>query len=657
MSEATVYVKRWDVGLVRVVAAVVSFVLVVAAVLAMGELPYRAAGTAYPGLADALGYVLLRTVAALAGAMTLGALVYAVCCTQVTEHGRMTVDGYAGLRLAERAGLVWLVSALVLIPVTAANVGGLTVSALVRTGALGALIEASEKPEAWIVVAALAAVVTLGARLTLSWTGAAVLTMLAAVAVLPPAMVGNAGEGPNHDYGTGAMILFQVAVSVLPGLTWCVAEHVRRDGSHALVAVRRAAVIGALCLGTAVLSGLVLTMVLLPWSHVCTTGYGRLGLCAAAALVSTGCTLWSAYRTRVPQARSAFVIACGGAFSAVALSALVVMAVQPAPAFVDRSFTAQEVFLGFDLPDRPTLWRLMTLWRFDLVLGTAALAGIVVYTLGMLRLRRRGDHWSRWRTASWLGGCLALLTATSSGIGTYGFAMFSMHMITHMALNMFVPVLLVLGAPVTLLLRAVPAAGRGAMHGPREWVLALLHAKPAAVLAYPGTAIALFVISLYGLYFGPLFENLIRYHWGHVLMNVHFLIVGYLFYWGIIGIDPGPRRLPHLGRLGMLFAVMPFHAFFGVAVMSMNTVVGQRFYRNLQLPWSIDLLADQRVGGGIAWVSGEIPILLVVGALLTQWVAQDRRTATRADRKDDEYGDSDLAAYNAMLDQLARTRR
>ncbi|PXX69111.1 putative copper resistance protein D [Nocardia tenerifensis] len=651
MVDGNVQGKRSTIHLVPPIAVVVLLALVIGSVVEAGDAPYRAAGTAYPGLADVLGYVLLRVVAALAGATALGALVYAVCCTAVTARGRLDVDGYSGLRLAERAGVVWLLSALALIPVTAANIGGLTVSGLFRIGALGALIDASEKPKAWIVVAVLAGVVTLGARTVLSWNGTAVLAVVAAVAVLPPALVGNAGEGPNHDYGTGAMIVFQLAVSVLPGLLWCVADQLRRNGSHAHTADRRGATIALLCLAAAAASGLVLWLILLPWTDVLTTGYGLLAL----VVVVLGGGVALTMRRRGP--RTALLFTCGAALSAVALGATVAMAVRPAPAFADRSFTAQEVFLGFDLLDRPNPLRLMTLWRFDIVLGTAALAAIVLYALGVLRLRRRGDAWSPWRAASWVGGCVALLIATSSGVGAYGSAMFSMHMLTHMALNMFVPVLLVLGAPVTLLLRAVAPAERGQVPGVREWVLSVLHSRPTAVLAHPATALTLFVISLYGLYFTPLFESLIRYHWGHVLMNVHFLIVGYLYYWGIIGIDPGPRRLPHLGRLGMLFAVMPFHAFFGVAVMSMNSVIGSRFYTNLQLPWRIDLLADQRVGGGIAWVSGEIPILLVVGALLTQWVAQDRRTAVRIDRKDEEYGDSDLVAYNAMLEQLARSRR
>ncbi|MEV2224222.1 cytochrome c oxidase assembly protein [Nocardia vinacea] len=648
-----VQVKRSPDRLFWLIAVLVAGALVLLSVLAAGDMPYRSAGIAYPGFLDVLLYVALRVVAALAGALTLGALIYTLCCTVVTARGRVDVDGYAGVRVAERASLMWLVSALVLIPVSAANVGGLSMSSALERGAIGVLIDASEKPKAWIVVAVLAGVVALLTRLTLAWTGLVVPTVLALIAVLPPAMVGNAGEGPNHDFGTGAMIIFQLAVSVLPGLAWCVAAQVRRNGFQVATAVRRYVLIGSLCLAAATLSGLVLGAILLPWSALFGTGYGRLALVVVGSAVVIAILL----RRIAAQHDSSTLIAGTGALSVVATAALVSMAVQPAPAFADRSFTAQEVFLGFDLPGQADLWRLMTMWRFDIVLGTAALAGIALYATGVLRLRRRGDAWSPWRTLSWTSGCAALLISTSSGIGTYGYAMFSMHMITHMALNMFVPVLLVLGAPVTLLLRTVPAAPKDAVPGVREWVLWILHSRPTAMLAHPGTAITAFVLSLYGLYFTPLFQNLIRYHWGHVLMNVHFLIIGYLFYWAIIGIDPGPRRLPHLGRLGMLFAIMPFHAFFGVAVMSMNTVIGARFYEQLQLPWHMDLMADQRVGGGIAWVSGEIPILLVVGALLTRWVAQDRRTAVRTDRKDDEYGDSELAAYNAMLEKLAQSRR
>ena len=236
--------------------------------------------------------------------------------------------------------------------------------------------------------------------------------------------------------------------------------------------------------------------------------------------------------------------------------------------------------------------------------------------------------------------------------------MFSIHMVEHMTLNMFAPVLLVLGAPATLALRVLPASG-SAHPGPREWLLRFIHSPFTRFLSNPVTAFVLFVGSLYAVYFTPLFDTLVRYHWGHEFMGLHFLITGYLFYWGIIGIDPGPRRLPFIGRLGLLFAIMPFHAFFGIAMMTSDSVVGGNFYRGLALPWVPSLTDDQHLGGAIAWGSSELPVLVVVVALIAQWARQDRRDATRGDRHASAAygGDDELAAYNQMLQELARNRR
>jgi cytochrome c oxidase assembly factor CtaG len=269
------------------------------------------------------------------------------------------------------------------------------------------------------------------------------------------------------------------------------------------------------------------------------------------------------------------------------------------------------------------------------------------------RLRLRGDTWATGRTVAWMAGCAALLIATSSGIGKFAPAMFSVHMGEHMILGMLVPILLVLGAPVTLALRTLPPAGRTGPPGPREWLLAAVHSPLARWLSHPFVALPLFVGSYYALYFSGLFDVALNEHWAHVLMNVHFLAVGALFFWPIIGIDPAPRRLPPAARLGVVFASVPFHAFFGVALMSSNTVIGGDFYRTLALPWVPDLLHDQQLGGGLAWASGELPLLLVVVALLVQWSRQDERSARRDDRRADADGDADLGAYNAMLRRLA----
>jgi cytochrome c oxidase assembly factor CtaG len=137
-------------------------------------------------------------------------------------------------------------------------------------------------------------------------------------------------------------------------------------------------------------------------------------------------------------------------------------------------------------------------------------------------------------------------------------------------------------------------------------------------------------------------------------MNLHFLLTGYLFYWAVIGIDPTPRAIPPIGKIGMVFATLPLHAFFGVVLMGMSVVLAGTFYRSLQLPWHTDLLGDQHLGGSIAWAAGEIPLVVVLLALLIQWQRSDRRTSVRTDRAAERDDHADMAAYNAMLAELAR---
>ena len=414
------------------------------------------------------------------------------------------------------------------------------------------------------------------------------------------------------------------------------------------------------CGALALSYGGVLLGLLLPPRFVFTTGYGQLAV-AATVLVAASWAIDVAVlirRGREMRRPGPVSAAATSVLLTVALAVVSAMATRVAPGLLAHKFTAWDVLLGYPLPGPPTALRLATVWRFDPLIGVAAIVAAVVYLVGVSRLRRRGDRWPVARTLCWLGGCTGLLIVSSSGLKAYGSAMFSVHMVEHMTLNMFLPVLLVLGTPVTLALRALPPAAHDGPPGPREWLLKLIHSRMTRFLAHPVVAYLLFVVSLYLVYFTPVFDTLARFHWGHVLMSIHFLVTGYLFFWVIIGDDPGPRRLPFLARLGLLFAVMPFHAFFGIVTMNMTGLIGATFYRYLDLPWVPDLNHDQWVGGAIAWASSEVPVIIVVVVLVAQWAQSDRREASRTDRRaDSDYGDDELAAYNAMLAELSRTRR
>ncbi|GLW49881.1 membrane protein [Streptomyces sp. NBRC 14336] len=289
-------------------------------------------------------------------------------------------------------------------------------------------------------------------------------------------------------------------------------------------------------------------------------------------------------------------------------------------------------------------------WSADPFFLIACTAGLVLYVWGVVRLKRRGDSWSPARTVSYVVGVLSIMLVMCTRLNDYGMVMFSVHMVQHMVISMLSPILILLGAPMTLALRALPVAARG-HKGPRELLLALLHSRYMRVVTHPGFTIPMFIASLYALYFTPLFDFLMGSKTGHVAMMVHFLAVGVVFFWPIIGVDPGPHRPGYLMRMLELFAGMPFHAFFGIALMMASAPMVDTF-KNPPASLGIDALSDQNAAGGIAWAFSEVPSVLVLIALLFQWYGSEQRQAKRKDRAADRDGDKELEAYNAYLASL-----
>ncbi len=274
-----------------------------------------------------------------------------------------------------------------------------------------------------------------------------------------------------------------------------------------------------------------------------------------------------------------------------------------------------------------TLERVFTAWTLEpLPLVLVALAG-AGYLLGVRALRRRGDKWSRWRTLSFcVGGLGSLLVATCSSLATYDTVLLSTHMVQHMVLSMAAPIFLALGAPVTLALRTLAPT-------PRRWLLALLHSRLAAVLAFPPVALAIFIASPWALYFSGWYEATLRSGILHDLLHLHFVVVGCLFFWPLLGLDPVPGRVAYPFRLLTVFATLPFHAFLGVTIMSMDELLARDWYLSLHRSWPPTPLADQHLAGGILWGSGDLVGLLIFAVLFVQWVRQSKGEAAREDRR------------------------
>jgi putative copper resistance protein D len=283
-----------------------------------------------------------------------------------------------------------------------------------------------------------------------------------------------------------------------------------------------------------------------------------------------------------------------------------------------------------DLP-RFTWGRVWTDWSLDpfLFVATVWVAGL--YVVGVFVLRKRGVHWPVGRTLSFVvAGMGGFFVATTSGLSAYDTTLISVHMVQHMILSMWVPVFLALGAPVTLALRTLPRKPRGVL-------LAVLHSRVAKVLSFPPLTFTLYVISPWALYFSGWYDASLDSTYVHEMMHVHLVLVGCLFFWPLMGIDPVPGRVSYPFRMAMIFLTLPFHAFLGVTIMSQESLIGGDHYLALRQgpmgAWLPDAMADQNLAGGILWASGDLVGLVFFGVLFAQWVRASMREAAREDRR------------------------
>ncbi|WP_432557660.1 cytochrome c oxidase assembly protein [Granulicoccus sp. GXG6511] len=566
--------------------------------------------------------------------------------TTKRRHHELTDAGRRLVRGAGTTAAIWCAFSLVMVPLTAAENNGVTLASALQ--ALGPFVGATQPAQAWLIPAVVALVIAISAR-RMRRAGAAMTVLLIGVVwQLPPVVTGNVSVGADHDFGTDAAIFAGIAGVVAIASAAAALFTVESDADA--VRGRRYGWTMAVAATVVVVSAVVVMWYELAGTHPLATGYGIASLALVIGWAMLAVRNWLGLRTR---ARTRAGLAADLAVGVVLTGVQTAMAHMAPPRFLAPQGSAQINFLGYEVNTPPTMASLILPGRPNLLFVTISVLAIVLYVAAHIILARRGIHWPVGRTIAWVCAFVLLLWVGSAGIWAYSGAAFSYHMLAHMTVNMLVPVLAVLGAPITLALRVLPTHAPGHPTSARELLNALVTWKPLEYLMHPVVVGINFIGTAYVVYFSGVFEYLMRYHWGHQFMTLHFLISGLLFFGLLIGADRNPRELPHVAKLGFLFAAMPFHAFFAVILLSSDFVIGSNFYRGLDVAWMTDLVADQKMGGQYTWAMGEIPMLVVVIALVFQWFAQDSRDAKRQDRAMDEGLDDAHEAYNEMLRKLS----
>ena len=484
--------------------------------------------------------------------------------------------------------------------------------------------------------------------------------VIALLALVLPVFQSHSASSGSHALAIGSLVVHVVALALWVGGVFAIALLSDVDRIVALPRFSQLALWAAIAV---VISGVANAWARLDFSEAWTTSYARVIIVKAlltSVLIAIGFInrreLAKSEKTGWQFLRKLIVV------ETLLMTLILILGswlsgAQP-PSGGELSTSPAISIVGFEAPAAPTFTRILMLYEPDALMIALLITLVALYIKGVAVLKKRGDSWPVGRTIAFALGIAAIDLATSGGLGVYALFSFQYHMIAHMVLGMLAPIFLVLGAPITLALRTLPQGRTPDERGVRGSLLAALHSRYSGIITNPVVALALFDGSLFVLYFTDLFGNLMQNHAGHIFMNIHFMLAGFLFFHVIIGIDPNPRRIPHIVRMVMLFAAMSIHAFFAIALLATTTLIDGGYYASIQTPWVTDLLGDQHAAGSIAWAMGELPIILALTATFIQWMRDDSREAKRIDRNEARMAamgePDDLAQYNNYLNQLQR---
>ena len=500
---------------------------------------------------------------------------------------------------------------------------------------------------------------------TLAFSGRRMNAVNAAIAIAglyPLAASGHASGDAGHALAVNSLLMHLVGISIWVGGLIALYAVFKGDNQRTVVLVSRYSTLAFVAFIMVAVSGVTSGIIRLYEPADLFSSYGLLLMLKAALLLLLG--LFGARHRlglvkKLAERSVSFwrlaIFELGVMGLAVGMGTALARTQTPLDAAEFVPLTPAEILTGDKLPPELTDLAWVTVWDIDVLWMSVSLGAIALYLYGVSVLRKRGDKWPVVRTISFVSGMLVLLYVTNGAMNAYQEYLFSVHMVGHMVLSMMVPVLLVPGAPVTLLSRA-QAPRKDGSWGMREWVLWAVHTPFAWFVSHPLFAGLNFALSLVMFYYTPLFRWATEEHIGHQWMLIHFLITGYLFVQSLMGVDPQPHRTGYPIKLMLLIGTMAFHAFFGLGLMNERSLLLADWFGAMGRTWGDDPLADQAIGGAFAWGVGEIPTIVIALIVVTQWSRSDDRERKRLDRASDRSGNRDLEDYNQMLDSLSKTR-
>ncbi|MGI8881728.1 MAG: cytochrome c oxidase assembly protein [Jatrophihabitans sp.] len=305
---------------------------------------------------------------------------------------------------------------------------------------------------------------------------------------------------------------------------------------------------------------------------------------------------------------------------------------------------------------------LLTQWHLDpialVVVGLAAM----LYLAGVRIAGRDGaGRWSTGRTVGFLAGLVVCVLATNASIAVYDMALFTAHMVGHLMLVMLAPVLLCVGRPMELLLRATGEPWRGRL-------TRLIRGRVASLVFSPPVALASYATVIVGSHLTGAMDEIMRRPWAGQLEHLVYVLVGFQFFTLLVGDDSIRWQLTTPARWMLLAISMAVDTFTGVVLMMTARPIAMVAVPGLP----VNQLSDTHSGGAIMWVGGDglmasVMIALTIAFLRrpamreldrTGWMEQVRQSVFAGNVADpaDAVQASPPAAVDADFDDQERNR-
>ena len=577
-------------------------------------------------------------------------LLLAMSLLTVNTEGNLSENSLALRRKASLIGLIWFFSSFIYIIATLAEILDVSFTDALDTTTIRSFVSQvliGRYLLAQTLVAFLAGYLILRLKRVIPTL---ILLLTSLIAIAAPALESHSASGGSHALAIGSMLLHVGGLTLWAGGLFALMFVSAEDRKFA---VPRFSVMALWAAILVVLSGLINAWARLNFREAWDSNYARV---IVLKTILTGVLLFIGYLHRKNLSLRE-KIDWRGLTRLISAEVVVMAGITAIGTWLSLNASPDRVIEPV-IPGAPSFTRILWAYEPDVFFIGVLILAVALYIKGVAILKKRGDSWPVGRTIAFALGIALIDFATSGGLGVYAMYSFEYHMIAHMTLGMIAPIGLVLGAPITLALRTLPQGRTSTESGPRAILVALLHSRIGILLTNPIIALALFDGSLFVLYFTDLFGILMASHAGHLLMNVHFILAGYLFFMIVIGLDPTPRRIHHLVRIVILFAAMAIHAFFSISLLATTTLIDQGFYSSQNIPWlGSGILDDQRAGGSVSWAMGEIPIILALIATFILWMRDDAKEARRIDRNEERkaaMGEPDeLEQYNEYLKSLS----